>query len=116
MLRVDVGGAGDIEGLDVEEREGLWPIEAAEHNVRSVREASARASHPLLEGAASVRALGIDVFRAEESVKAHRPRVNRRVVACRPTSARHGRGTLPGQHVSGVRDAPPMPQHGLSEL
>ena len=24
-------------------------------------------------------------------------------------------GTLPGQHVSGVRDAPPMPQHGLSE-
>ena len=80
VLRVDVGSAGDVEGLDVEDREVLRPIKAAQHNVRSVREASARASHPhsksqpshpLLEGAASVRALGtwigIDILRAEES-------------------------------------------------
>ena len=82
VLRVDVGGAGDIEGLDVKEREGLRPIKAAEHNVRSVLEASTRASHPLLKGAASVRALSVDVLRTEESVKAYRPRVDRRVVAC----------------------------------
>jgi hypothetical protein len=81
VLRIDVGGAGDVEGLDVEEREGLRPNKAAEHNVRSVREASARASHPLLEGPRPL-GRGIDVFRAEEGVKAHRPRVNRRVVAC----------------------------------
>ena len=80
-LRVDVGGAGDVEGLDVEEREGLRSVKTAQHDVRSVCEASAGAGHPLLQGAASVRALSVDILRAEESVEAHCPRVHRRIVA-----------------------------------
>ena len=78
---IDVGGAGDVEGLDVKEREGLRSVKTAQHDVRSVCEASAGAGHPLLQGAASVRALSVDILRAEESVEAHCPRVHRRIVA-----------------------------------
>jgi hypothetical protein len=31
-----VGGAGDVEGLDVEEREGLRSVKTAQHDVRTV--------------------------------------------------------------------------------
>ena len=73
VLRVDVGGAGDVAGLDVEEREGLRSVKTAQHDVRSVCEASAGAGHPLLQGAASVRALSVDGLRAEESVDKFTP-------------------------------------------
>ena len=81
VLGIDASHARGIERLDVEEREGLRPVKTAQHDVRTVREAGAGAGHPLLQGAASVRALSVDILRAEESVEAHCPRVHRRIVA-----------------------------------
>ena len=81
VLGIDASHARGIERLDIEEREGLRPVKTAQHDVRAVLEAGAGAGHPLLQGAASVRALSIDVLWAEESVKAHCPRVNCGVVA-----------------------------------
>ena len=43
VLPVDASHAGDVEGLDVEEREGLRSVKTAQHDVRSVCEASAGA-------------------------------------------------------------------------
>ena len=36
VLGSNVGGAGSVEGFDVEERVGPWPIKAAEHDVWAV--------------------------------------------------------------------------------
>ena len=60
VLGSNVGGAGSVEGFDVEERVGPWPIKAAEHDVWAVLQARTGARHELLEVAATARPLGVD--------------------------------------------------------
>ena len=116
VLRVDVGGAGDIEGLDVKEREGLRSVKTAQHDVRSVCEASAGAGHPLLQGAASVRAFSIDVLRAEESVEAHCPRVHCGVVArARQAHPMATRGAEVSFHTDAHSTGAPPPRDGHAQ-
>ena len=81
VLGSNVGGAGSVEGFDVEERVGPWPIKAAEHDVWAVLQARTGTRHELLEVAAAARPLGVDVRRAEEGVEAHDPGVDGGVMA-----------------------------------
>ena len=66
----NVRGRADIKGLDVDERIGVGPIEAANDSVGSVPQAKAGAGQELLKGAVVARALRKDAIRARERVKA----------------------------------------------
>ena len=66
----NVRGRADIKGLDVDERIGVGPIEAANDSVGSVPQAKAGAGQELLKGAVVARALRKDAIRAKERVKA----------------------------------------------
>ena len=48
VLGSNVGGAGSVEGFDVEERVGPWPIKAAEHDVWAVLQARTACEVPLV--------------------------------------------------------------------
>ena len=81
VVGVAVSGAGRIQGLDVDQAVGAWPVKTGEDDVRAVAQGGARTGHELLQGGATRRALGDDVRGPEEGVQAHDERMHRRVVA-----------------------------------
>ena len=81
VLGGDVGGAGGVKGLDVEERVGLGSVKATQHDVWAVLQACAWSGHELLEATAAAWPLGVHVRRPEQGVKANDPRVDGRIMA-----------------------------------
>ena len=81
VLGGDVGRAGGVKGLDVEERVGLGSVKATQHDVWAVLQACAWSGHELLEATAAAWPLGVHVRRPEQGVKANDPRVDGRIMA-----------------------------------
>ena len=67
MALADMGGAGSVKGLDVDEGMGTRTVKTTEDHVGAVGKAR-EAVTPLVEGAAVTTALGEDAVGAEDSV------------------------------------------------
>ena len=80
VVRLEVSAARNVQGLDVHKDPRVGPVEAAEHEVRTVLEASPGGGAPVVKGLAAAFALSKDAVSAQEAVKAGSCGLDSRVV------------------------------------
>jgi hypothetical protein len=112
VVSVNVGGAADVKGLDVNKSEGARTIKTTNDGIGAVTEASAGRRHEVLNRTPTTRTLAVHALHTKEGIKANEEGMNGRVVtrageadavaAGREVTVKAADGTEVGRKVRGT--------------